>query len=191
MAWDRAAQEHGIGRAEFMERSGRILANAHGRGWWEWDGREWVQAQKPGPKAGPRVGMYRWPAFDVFSTDFTGYRNVISAGAAKVFGRDWAAVIERAYGSGAVDRILSQLWRNLWTDLEGLGEVGHYYDASRQMLDDGLPAPAYNLQIGPRYDVPKDLEGDEADSPWDQSDRFVRRQRVTDPLYFDRVWSSS
>lgn len=61
VAWDDFAQKNGIGSAEFIERSGRILANAKGRGWFEWHagmgGGTWIPAEKPGPAIGSTPGM--------------------------------------------------------------------------------------------------------------------------------------
>lgn len=201
VAWDKFSQEAGIDHASFIERSGQIYANTKGKGWFEWNGATWRSVEKPGPKLGAEPGRFRtrnwrdpgqWndpnrrsaTLYDVFSTDFAGYRNNLNMGATKVFGKHWDKTIDGAYGPGSVDRMLSELWRRFWTDHEALGEIGHYFDASMQADGDG--APAYNLNIGPRYDVPRNYEG----NPWDHQGN-ARDQRVTSSEYFTEIWSSS
>jgi hypothetical protein len=227
--WDRISQELGVRRASFVERGGRYYANTNGKGWLEWTGTTWQRAEKPGPNVGPEVGRkfsnWRDPnnngidwrnlpkeemLWDVFSKDFTSYRNNLTRVSSRCYGKNWAKTIERVYGKGSVDRIMSELWRNFWTDHEAIMEIGHYFDVAQQavMNQDNDVADndprrrgrsgydsnsgfviGYPLRIGPRYDMPR---GDaESDDPWpqwgDPNDRIIRKQRVTDANYFQNV----
>lgn len=200
VAWDDFASKEGIASAEFLERSGRIFANTKEYGWFEWDGNTWRRADKPGPKTGPRTGRWQRTNYadphprrqtddlhDVFSTDFSGYQRNITQACNKLFGKQWPQDIDAAYGQGSTKKMLSDLWRNFWTDHEALGEVGHYYDAAMQGQEG-----QYNLQIGPRFDQPRDYDTSAPDSlaPYENDD-WVRRERQFDAGYFDTVWSSS
>lgn len=155
--------------------------------------------------------------FDHFSKDESEYRTSLDGAMRRMAGPRWSSLIDSAYGPGSVKRAISELWRRFWSDHEAVGELMHYYDVAQQSaaqkgadrsggargrnVDAGYANPApgwrqaardavgsYPLRIGPRYDVPQDLEDGMPDEPW--QDQNVRTTRPTDRSFFDGIWSS-
>ena len=208
VAWDKFAQENGVGRAEFIERSGRIMANAKGRGWFEWhaglDGGTWIAAEKPGPALGRDPGWSRpsgekrlrrepeeaWRAinwrsssglWDIFSKEIVGYTRNLERAISRVTGKDWEQMIDDEWGAGTARRVIKEMWDRFWTDHEALMQLVFFFDQAQRGTVDQYDLSA---QIGPRFDWNGNIELD----PWVATNE--RKQRVLSSDYFDQLRQS-
>jgi hypothetical protein len=160
----------------------------------------------------PRTDLY-----DHFSKTFGEYKASLSAEAARLYSPGWANMIDSGYGRGSADKIIKDLWNNLWSDNEAMGEISHYYDCAQQDAQfrsssrgNSKPATpsgwndqwrsqqaapktatvsAYPISIGPRYDMPQD--DFQNLQGFEYTDEEIRTERPQDPSFYDNIYSTA
>lgn len=220
VAFDRDVAPEITGNPSFRQ-NGEVLNVSSGGRNWRWNPDDEVWEIVGGRLGAPDLENNIWTGrrgtaaiasvTDRFSQTFSEYVAAVSGAMARAGGARWESLIDSAYGPGAVKGAFRDLWKNLWTDHEAVGEMLHYYDVAQQAAqakqhDRGrggkLSGPydgeqqlrymrdavgSYPMRIGPRFDVPADQWGDMGDDMYDPDGPYVRRQRVTDPEYFEGI----
>lgn len=104
------------------------------------------QGKQPNPKT----------LFDVFSDSEQEFAKNVDEAAAALFGENWSATVERAYGKGSASKLLKVLWGKFYTDHEALHEVAHYFDVAQS--GDSGSYPLSKIQPKEDHD-PEQIDG--------------------------------
>ncbi len=111
--------------------------------------------------------------YDHFSKDFNEYKRSIEREAERIMGKDFRDRIDQGFGKkGAYDKALKELWDKNYSDYEGLGEIGFWFDVVQNGDVDTYGRKGSGPWIEDRYDLNYD------------GDRDPRKSRPMSPADF-------